>query len=857
MSTASIRTPDQRLRVFISSTMQELAEERSAARRSIEDMHLHPVLFEMGARPHPPRDLYRAYLDQSDVFVGIYWQSYGWTAPDMDISGLEDELELAAAMPRLIYVKEPAPDREPRLAELLDRMANSGVSYRTFRTPAELCSTLSDDLALLLTERFEQQAEPEEPAAATGFRTYLPAMANTFVGREHDLDDLERLLTDGGERLVSLTGPGGIGKSRLALELGHRLAPRFKDGAHLVILETVKDPSEVPSRIASSLNLITRFGSATPMDRLKRALANREMLLILDNFEQVLPAAPAIAEMLPECPEVRIVVTTRALLRLRGEREYPVAPLAVPDKGDRATTAAMNLFLERARPSAVFQDPKQMEAVAEITRRLEGLPLALELAAARTSILSPVAIVEHMGDLFGLLRTQQRDLPERQRTMRTTIAWSADLLEPDEKALFRRLAVFAGGFDLEAASGVCMLGDEVDIIDLMQTLVEVNLIRQFVTAGVPRFRMFVPIREYALEMLEEAGETELFRDRHADHFLAVTLPSREMMRSPDQKVIFDRLDLDDVNIRRAVARLIDRGDANLASKAGWVLWWYWWGRGRLVEGAGLMHRVVESGEASGKDLSRARAVEGFLSMFLGDFGKAVEALTIALDEMRENLDLEGIGRVQTALGLVAALIEGPDQMMVRMNEAIEIFREFKDEWALIMPLTAIGWLAVGMDLPDVPEQNFTEAVALGKKLGGPLERYMAIGTYGWWLLRSDLRRGAELVREAIAGFFAGEVRYGVAHELGAVADLAQRRDEHAQAVRMYAAGAAIREDLGAPLLPAFEMQQARKMEELKAVLGEEGFEREYQTGFAYSYEQATAEALAVCDAALVASVPTV
>ena len=851
MSTASIRTPDQRLRVFISSTMQELADERAAARTSIEDMHLHAVLFEMGARPHPPRDLYRAYLDQSDVFVGIYWQSYGWVAPDMEISGLEDEFVLAASMPRLIYVKEPAPDRDAKLTDLLKRVADSGVSFRTFKTPEELAAYLSDDLALLLTERFETE-QPEAAPEASGFRTFLPAMANRFVGREHDLDDLERLLTTGGERLISLTGPGGVGKSRMALELGHRLAPKFKDGAHLVILETVKDPDEVPSRIASSLNLITRFGSATPLDRLKRALAHREMLLILDNFEQVLPAATVIAELLPGCPDVRVVVTTRALLRLRGEREYPVAPLAVPAKGDRSTTAAMDLFLERARPSPALEDPKQLEAVAEISRRLEGLPLALELAAARTSVLSPVAIIEHMDDLFGLLRTKQRDLPERQRTMRTAIAWSADLLEPEEKALFRRSAVFAGGFDLEAVSAVCML-DEVDSIDIMQTLVEVNLIRQFVRDGKPRFRMFVPIREYALEMLEEAGEMELLRDRHADYFLEFTLPLGPDIRSPQQKDVFDRLDLEDVNIRRAVARLIDRGDANQAAKAGWVLWWYWWGRGRLVEGVALMNRVVESGQASGRDLSRARAADGFMSMFLGDFGKAVEALTIALDEMREDLDIEGIGRVQTALGLVAALIEGPEQMMVRMNEAIDIFRELRDEWALIMPLTAMGWMAVGLDLQDVPEQNLREAVRLGKKRGGPLEKFMAIGTYGWWLLRSDLQHGARFVREAIAGFFAGEVRYGVAHELGAVAELAQRRDEPAQAVRMYAAAATIREDLGAPLLPVFEIQQTRRLEELKAALGDEHFEREYQLGLAYTYEQATAEALALCDTALAAS----
>jgi predicted ATPase len=834
--------------------MQELAPERAQARTSIEDMHLHPVLFEMGARPHPPRDLYRAYLDQSDVFVGIYWQSYGWTAPDMDISGLEDEFVLAASMPRLIYVKEPAPDRNPQLADLLDRVASSGVSFRTFATPEELCSYLSDDLALLLTERFESESSDEPVPIGSGFQTFLPAMANRFVGRDRELDELERLLTSDRERLISLTGPGGIGKSRLALELGHRMASLFADGSHLVILETIKVPDEVPSRIASSLNLFVRFGSVSPLDLLKRALAHREILLILDNFEQVLPAAPTVAKLLPDCPGLRIVVTTRSLLRLRGEREYPVAPLAVPREGDKTTTAAMDLFLERARPSPILREPEQLAAVAEISRRLEGLPLALELAAARTSILTPAAIVERLDDLFGLLRTQQRDLPERQRTMRTAIAWSADLLSPDEKALFRRLAVFAGGFDLESVADVCVLEDDLEVIDRMQTLVEVNLIRQLARRGEPRFRLFVPIREYAKELLEEAGETQRFRDRHADHFLKTALPSHLTIRSPKQTEIFDRLDEEDANIRRALSHTLDRGDANLVSKAGWVLWWYWWGRGRLVEGIGLMTRAVESGNATGRDLGRARALQGSMAMFLGDFGTAVEALTVALDEMREIDDLEGIGYAQTALGLVAGVVEGPDQMMARLNEAIDIFRKIDDEWALMMPLTAMGWMALGMGLKSLPEENLREAVEIGNRRGGLLERYMAVGTYGWWLLGSDIHKAAELLRQSIAAFTKGEVRYGVAHQLGAVAELAKLQDDPEEAIRLYAAATAIRGEIGAPLLPAFEMRRTQKIYELRETVGAEVFEREYQKGLTYTYTQASEEALAVCDKALTVSV---
>jgi hypothetical protein len=423
-----IRTPDQRLRVFISSTIKELAAERRAVREAIEGMRLHPVLFELGARPHPPRDLYRAYLEQSDIFIGIYFESYGWIAPEMEISGLEDELVLSGDKPRLVYIKEPAPEREERLTGLLDRIQASGSAMRVFKDPDELKSLVATDLAVLLTERFTR---PDGRGRHPGrLKTRVPSAAAPIVGREREISELTSLLADPEHRLVSMCGPGGVGKSRLAIEVANRLEDRFADGAHFVALEAVSRPDGVPDAIAASLGLADRLNAISPTDLLIKSLADRELLLVLDNFEHVIDAAPFLSGLLQSCPKVRVLVTTRTVLRLRAEAEYVLEPLDVPREGSRGAGASdsVRLFMERARNAAFATRTEQMRAVEEICRRLDGLPLAIELAAARTSILSPEQIVARLDDRFGFLKGGTADLPERHKTMRDAIAWSVDLL---------------------------------------------------------------------------------------------------------------------------------------------------------------------------------------------------------------------------------------------------------------------------------------------------------------------------------------------------------------------------------------------------------------------------------------------
>ena len=326
-----ISTPDRRVRVFVSSTLEELAEERQAVRAAITRLRLTPVMFELGARPHPPRELYRAYLAQSDVFLGIYWRRYGWVAPGESVSGLEDEYLLSGDRPKLIYVKA-ATDREPRLVGLLDRLkADDRAAYKSFESAEELAELVADDVAVLLTERFTRpiRTSPQGLRAAR-----LPVPPTAIVGREAEAEALGALLTDPAVRLVTLVGPGGIGKTRLALEVAAELTPpnaQAFDGVWFIDLAPLTDPEQVPGAVGAALGIRPEGGRV--LDLLAERLQDRRVLLVLDNFEQVLGAAPVLAELLAACPEVTVLVTSRTVLRLRGEREVPVAPLETPAGG--------------------------------------------------------------------------------------------------------------------------------------------------------------------------------------------------------------------------------------------------------------------------------------------------------------------------------------------------------------------------------------------------------------------------------------------------------------------------------------------------------------------------------------------
>jgi predicted ATPase len=609
-----IRTPDQRVRVFVSSTLEELAAERQAVTAAITQLRLTPVLFELGARPYPPRDLYRAYLEQSDVFIGIYAASYGWVAPGMEVSGLEDEYRLSAGKPRLIYTKK-ASRREPRLTSFLKMIQAEGVvSYRHFEDADELGALVADDLALLLTERFASPpaAHPAAP---------LPAMRRPLVDRAEELRAVTAMLLQADVELVTLTGPGGVGKTTLALAAAHAAAGQFADGAAFISLETLTDPAMIRQTAVRQLGIPTLPGQ-TVDESLVAFFGPRRLLLVVDNVEQLLSEAPLAEQILALAPGLKVLATSRGPLRLRGEKVVAVAPLGLPERDapvDLSTLAAVPAVAffvtcgRDAQPGFELTEANAA-AVAEICRRLDGLPLALQLAAARLTVLSPTALLARLERRLPLLTRGPRDLPERQRTLRTAIAWSYDLLAPPEQRLFRQLGVFVGGFTLEAVEALVEDGpDDLDPLEAISSLVGQSVaFVQPLDESTPLYGMLETIREFALEQLEATGEAGETRRRHAGIFLDLAERAEPLLLVPAERGTWmAQLEHAHDNFRTALTWSVSPdGTFAVGVALAGALGWFWLMSGRFEE-AGSWYAVLTARQGEADDsLAWAKMLHG-------------------------------------------------------------------------------------------------------------------------------------------------------------------------------------------------------------------------------------------------------
>ncbi len=473
----------------------------------------------------------------ADIFVGVYGDRYGEIDLDRGVSRLESDYLAAGRRPRLVYVMPGSGERDDHLALLLKRIqADDLTSYRRVSGAEELARLVADDVSMVLTEAFtgggtpgipQQSAapNPEYAGPRPGPRARIPAPWHRLVGRDREVEEVCALITRDA-RLVTLTGPGGIGKSRLAIEVATCSETQFRDGAWFVDLAGVRDPALVAPTVAHALGVRESAG-ALPVQSLKSYLASMNALILLDSFENVTTAAPLVLDMLASAPGVRFFVTSRSVLRVRGEQEYPLPPLRVPDAGDTdpAHSAALELFLERAaaaNPHRALSDADRV-AAAEICRRLDGVPLSLELAAARTRLLPPTALLGRLAHALDVLGDGPLDLPERQRALRTTLDWDHALLSEEEQVVFRRLAVFPRDFTLWGAEAVI---DEpgLDVLDLLDSLVGKSLVRTTdaePVTGEPCFVMLATIREYAHEHLVASGETDDVHARHAQGVLRV------------------------------------------------------------------------------------------------------------------------------------------------------------------------------------------------------------------------------------------------------------------------------------------------------------------------------------------------
>ena len=719
MVVEAIATPDRRLRVFVSSTLVELADERAAVARAISALHLTPVLFELGARPHPPRELYRAYLAQSDIFIGLYWQKYGWIGPGLDISGLEDELQLSRSLPRLLYVKSPAPDREARLTAMIDHLeADATASYRTFHTPRELGRLVRDDLATLLSERFasgEVRSAPHTTASHS-----LPATSTSLIGREQDVAAISALLTTPEVRLVTLTGPGGIGKTRLAIAAAERLANRHPQGVVFVPLASIDRPDLVLPRIAAAVGA-TIEGSRRALEVLVEHFAETPALLVLDNLEQVVDVAPELDQLLTGCRGLQLLITSRTVLRLRAEREYPVRPLTVPAFSSDAALAqlsslpAVQLFVDRARAvryDFALTDDNAL-AVAEICRRLDGLPLAIELAAARARLLEPSALLARLGKSLDALGTGPVDLPERQRTLRATAEWSIALLDDAEKQMLATLSIFVEGWTVAAAAHVSGLSED-ETLDRIDSLARHSLVNVEPGDVEPRFRMLESIRELAAERLAASAELADVERRHAGFFGALVEDADWPLER--QAEWAEQLRIEEGNLERAIRWFLAHDIAPLPHIFR-ILWLFWQMRDRMPEGRGWIQELrVRAGELNDRAKTELLLISSVTAVEVGDDDAALVALE-ELERLEKRIDdpyLESAA--QLAVSWIVPIRGDLERALQAASAALDGFRQqnvaFKG-WAAL----TVGLLEMTLGRDEAARVHLAEASELGQKLG--------------------------------------------------------------------------------------------------------------------------------------------
>jgi len=846
----AIRTPDQRLRVFVSSTLAELAEERAAVARAISAVRLTPVLFELGARPHPPRELYRAYLAQSDIFVGLYWQRYGWIGPDMAISGLEDELRLSSSVPRLLYVKEPAPDREPRLTDMIGELQSEGAdSYRPFRTPRELTRLVRDDLALLLSERFTSAVRVGDPAPTTADRPAprsLPVTSTSLIGREQDVVNVATLLQSPEVRLVTLTGPGGVGKTRLAIAVAEEAGDRYPRGAVFVPLAAIVDPTLVLPRIAAALGAAID-GVRPPLEVVVELLGDAPTLLVLDNLEQVVGVAPDLDRLLGSCAGVAILATSRTALRLRSEREYPVGALTVPAFAHRpaieqlTALPAVRLFVDRAQ--AVRYDFALTEdnamAVAEICRRLDGLPLAIELAAARSRLLDPRALLARLGRRLDALGPGPVDLPERQRTLRATVEWSVDLLEDAEQQMLATLSVFVEGWTLEAAVHVSDLAED-RTLDLLDVLSSHSLVTIDVTDAGPRFRMLASVQEFAAERLAARAELAFVERRHAEYFGA--LVENADWPAERQGEWAERLRVEEENLRVAIRWFLTHDIAPLPHIFR-ILWLFWQMRGRMPEGRAWIDEVQLRADALD---DRARAELLFLSAVTAvEVGDDDSALA-AVDGLRRRPD----GRVedpylesaaQLAISWILPIVDDFDGALRTASTALDGFRRQDEPFQAFAALT-VGMVELALDRDEDARAHLTEV----DRLAGRFDNDWLRSTARSQLARLAVRSGrvgearALLVTSVDAVDDAEVSTLSLTFSLVAAAQLALAEGDARRAATALGAADGLRRRAGLRAWPSTRQGEAELVTRVAQELAAEDYHEAFAAGAELSHREAVA-----------------
>jgi predicted ATPase/Tfp pilus assembly protein PilF len=792
---------------------------------------------------------------------------------------------LAGVAAGLSYCHKAGQPDEQRLAGLIYAAANLKryAALHSLPMPAE-AKQLYDE------GQFETSAKIQPASGSPPMRVphNLPTPPTAFIGRESEIGEITEMLLQPDVRLITLTGPGGTGKTRISLEVGRALLDRFQDGVYFIDLSAIHDPALVATTTAHAIGL-REGGGRPPLEKLKDYLADNQTLLLFDNFEQIIQAGMVVAELLAAAPGVKALVTSRIPLQLRGEHEYPVSPLDLPPGTCRSQVEvlgfeAVALFQQGAQsvqPRFGITD-ENCPAVVEICRRLDGLPLAIEIAAARVKMLPPQALLKRLDQSLKLLVGSAKDLPDRQQTLRRTIDWSYELLEPEAQMLFIRLGIFNGGFTLEAAEGVCAPNGELDVFTGVETLLNGSLIRQVDSVSdEPRFDMLQTIRDYALEKAEEAGITAEMHQAHCEYF--TQLAQGAEVYGSQSMTWLQRLGEEHDNFRVALTwALGHEEDIPAAVVMMEPLMWFWFRYGHLQEGVEWMKKAMAATAGMGVSPIRAMALVGraMLALWSGDLNVAAEH-SLAAIEMSNQLNFDAVLSL-AKLGYGVTLInQGKDkEAFSHLVDAGELFDEQDQTWMKGTALVhlanaslglgdadqALEWLDMALPLMkasgdlwnmaftlnnygevsrvkgdyDKAEGYYRQTEELYKQADAVGDQARLVHTLGYIAMhKGDFEEARALFQESLGDFRKLGNQRGIAECLAGLAGLGVEQGKHAWAAPLLASAESQLKAIGGNWWPADRVEVESACESMQSTLGDE-FETLWGQGQAMGVEEALA-----------------
>ncbi len=765
---------------------------------------------------------------------------------DLTREALADRVGCSVSMIRKLEEEERRPSAQ--IAELLAEIFKIPPTERTAflrfaRGDWRSAPSLGDE---------EAPWRVSTPALPQQTRSNLPATFTSLIGRDKDIAAVHDYLTDPDIRLVTLIGAPGIGKTRLSIASASQSLAEFSDGVFFVALAPLDQPSLIPSAILQALGYIEK-NNLSPEERLTEGVGNKRMLLVLDNSEHLIEDVARLASsLLSACSRLKILTTSREALRIPGEWLYSVPALDMPKENfiiDIETISefpALVLFAERARAarSDFALNAENIRAVASICAQLDGLPLAIELIAARVKTLSIEQITARLDDRFSLLTSGSRAASSRQQTLWAALDWSYELLTETERELFRQLSVFVGGFPLEALESVALLDSNHSILDALSRLVDKSLLL-VEQKDQPRYRFLEPIRQYARDKLNETGESNSIQDRHLHYYLHVAEEAEPYLFGARQQDWKNRLELDHDNLRVALAWSLESDQIEAGLKMAGALAWFWHSKGHLSEGNLWLEKILASGiSTQSKERAKAFRASSILATDTGDYIRARVLAESSIKLYREIGDNRGAGLVLADLGATLHLEGKPEEAIESFEESLRLLRATGERWEIAYALVWLGDALFRLGDMERAATSWEESLRLTQELG---DHYLMAWSLGGLAdvtrLRTDYRRATGMFKEALSLYQSAGDKIGPPFSLEALGLIAAALGDAKRAARLWGAASAWREAINEPLSVIYQKDYAASVAQARTQLGEEVYGSAWSEGHAMTPEQAIALAL--------------